>query len=213
MRASYILIAALCLLALFIQPIRAEEESQEVEVDTGASASAVSAGSARLLVQKQLDHHATMPYNFPILTPINVTITVVNIGDAAAYDVNIADEWLSGFELSGPSAGQNKWDKIEAGQSVTVSYFVTPNQEGEFESAPARVTYLPTENGMVMTGYSSSATNLNVVSAEQFAKLTNTHVIEWSIFGGVFALFLLAPLGKYYELQSSFVKGGRRKAE
>ena len=103
-----------------------------------------SAGSARLLVQKSLDHHTTMPHNFALDSPINVTLTVLNIGDAAASDVVLEDGWLQGFELSGP-AGPYKWDQIAAGASETVSYFVTPTQNGGFQSSPARVTYVAVE--------------------------------------------------------------------
>lgn len=108
------------------------------------AAATVSSGSARLLVQKSLDHHTTMPHNFALDSPINVTLTVLNIGDAAASDVVLEDGWLQGFELSGP-AGPYKWDQIAAGASETVSYFVTPTQNGGFQSSPARVSYVAVE--------------------------------------------------------------------
>jgi hypothetical protein len=52
-----------------------------------------------------------------------------------------------------------------------------------------------------------------VISSDVFAKLTSTHTLEWGLFGGLLALFVLAPFARYYELSSSYVKGGRRKAE
>ena len=52
-----------------------------------------------------------------------------------------------------------------------------------------------------------------MIPSEQFAKLTNTHVLEWSLFAGILALFVLAPAAKWYELSSSYIKGGRGKAQ
>jgi hypothetical protein len=196
------LLSLLCLVAVCALPVLSQ---------VTVTADAPSAGG-RLLVQKSLDHHATMAWNFARDNPINVTLTVINVGDAPAYDVVLEDSWASGFELSG-SAGTNKWAEIAAGQQVSVSYFVTPTSEGEFESAPARITYQAKENGPEITGYSSSTTNLNVISAETFSRLTNTHVVEWSLFTGLLALFVLAPAYKWYELSSSYVKSGRRKVE
>ena len=66
---------------------------------------------------------------------------------------------------------------------------------------------------LCQVGYSSSTTNLNVIPSEQFSKLTNTHVLEWSLFAGILALFVLAPAAKWYELSSSYIKGGRGKAQ
>ena len=166
----------------------------------------------KLLAHKQLDYLPTMPFNFARDAPINVTLTLINIGDAPAFDVVLQDSWSAGFELSG-SSGTQKWDEIGAGQQVSISYFVTPTSDMPFVAQPARVSYQAKENGPVVTGYSTSRTNLNVIPADQFAKLTNTHVVEWSLFSGLFALFVIAPAFKWYEISSSYVKSGRRKAE
>lgn len=169
-------------------------------------------GSAKLIVQKQLDHNLRTPFNFAIDAPINVTFTVVNVGDAAAYDVVLEDSWAAGFEVSG--SGTQKWDELPSGATAVVSYFVTPQTEGEFISAPARITYQAQEGASTLvTGYSSSVTNLNVISAPLFAKLTNTHTIEWTLVTALLAIFIVAPALKWYDLSSSFVKGNRRKAE
>jgi len=178
----------------------------------GQPAQAPPTPQARLLVQKLLDSHPQMPWNFALDVPINVTLTLVNLGDYPAQDVVLEDSWSGHFEVSG--SGVNKWDEIQPGQQVNVSYFVTPVKVGEFESSPARVTYRNREDGSApqATGYSSSGTNLNIINAELFAKYTNTHVLEWSVFWALFALFLLAPAADWYQLSSSFVKGGRRKA-
>lgn len=53
-----------------------------------------------------------------------------------------------------------------------------------------------------------------MIDSALFAKLTNTHSLEWGLFAGMIAMFVLAPAYKWYELSSSYVKGGRRsKAE
>ncbi len=198
-------------------------------------------GAARLLVQKSLDHHTLMPHNFAIDSPINVTLQVINAGDAVASAIKLEDSWLSGFELSGP-VGPWSWESLAPGASVNVSYFVTPTTQGPFESSPARVTYTPSEGAsqqvgntvasggcsgllccllsmcvcvvfLFQIGYSSSATNLNVIGNELFSKLTSTHTLEWGLFGGLLALFVLAPFARYYELSSSYSKAGRRKGE
>jgi len=79
-------------------------------------------------------------HNFAIDSPINVTLQVINVGDAPASNLNLDDSWLSGFELSGP-VGPWQWEELAPGASVVVSYFVTPTQQGPFESSPARITY------------------------------------------------------------------------
>lgn len=172
----------------------------------------VSGGRAHLLVQKTLDHNARMPWNFAQDAPINVTLVLANVGDAAATAVVVEDSWASGFELSG-STGVTQFDEIPAGATVVASYFVTPSVEGPFESKPARVSYKPSADAEPVTAFSSSATNLNVISAETFARQTNTHVVEYAVATALFALFVLAPAAKWYDLSSSYVKGGRRKAE
>jgi len=177
-----------------------------------AAQSAAPSGAARLLVAKQLDHHTLMPHNFALDAPINVTLSIFNAGDVPARDIKLEDSWLAGFELSGP-VGPWTWEEIAPGASVNVSYFVTPTQQGGFDSTPARVTYTPAEGAAPQIGYSSSATNLNVISSEVFSKLTSTRTLEWGIFGGVLALFVLAPLARYYELSSSYSKGGHRKGQ
>lgn len=71
-------------------------------------------GSARLLVQKSLDHHTSMPHNFAINSPINVSITIINAGDASAYDLVLEDAWgqTGMFEVeAGKGTGQSKRDK------------------------------------------------------------------------------------------------------
>lgn len=196
------LLSLVCLVAVCVLPVLGEVAVTDATVV-----------GARLLVQKSLGHHAAMPFNFARDTPINVTLTAINIGDAPATGVVLEDSWAAGFDLAGAGSLTHEWAEIAAGQSVSVSYFVNPTADGEFEAAPARVTYQAKPSGPKVTGYSTSTTNLNVIPAETFARLTNTHVGEWSIFSGLLALFVLAPAFKWYELSSSYVKSGRRKAD
>jgi len=120
-------------------------------------------GSARLLVQKSLDHHTLFPQNFALDSPINVTLTVRNAGDVAATDIKLEDSWLAGFELSGP-VGPWTWEELAPGASVNVSYFVTPTQQGPFESSPARVTYNRGEGGQQVSNGASRAMQLTCLS-------------------------------------------------
>lgn len=114
------------------------------------AAAVLAQGSARLLVHKSLDHHASMPHNFALNAPINVSLTLINAGDATAYDVVLEDSWgQSGmFEVeAGKGTGPYKFDEIIPGQAVNVQYFVEPKQTGPFESSPARVLYKATAGG------------------------------------------------------------------
>jgi len=179
-----------------------------------AFAAPVLANEARLLVYKQLDHNRVVPYNFALGQPINVTLTVINVGDATAHDVAVEDQWSEAmFKVEGSDASQ-RWDEIAPGAQVSVSYFVTPNVEGGFESLPARVAYKPTADAPLQYGYSSSVTNLNVIPSEAFLKQTSSHTSEWLLFFALLGGFVVVPGLKWYEVASSFQRGARRtKAE
>jgi WD40 repeat protein len=68
-----------------------------------------------------------------------VTISITNIGDGEAFNVNLREAFPSGIELLG---GESSWSgKIKAGESKTVSYDIRAIVEGNIKLPELEVTY------------------------------------------------------------------------
>jgi len=172
---------------------------------------ALSVGRGRLLVQKTLKsggEGSSHPNVFAKGTHFTVQLKVYNVGDSNAYEVKVADGWDSSFEIATGGSTSHAWEEIGGGANVTASYDLTPTGEGEFSAPPAVISYKPTsETSELQHGLSTSHLNITVFSAEEYARYTATHVIEWSVFGALFGAVVLAPLGVYIWIQQNYENG------
>jgi len=152
-------------------------------------------GTANLIVHKTL-----LTPHIISAKPLNVSIQLFNVGDGAAFEVQVQDVWPKDTFSVTPGSASAKWDKIPAGHNVTYVYSVVPSLAGYFDTERARVEYRQAPKGAVQAGHSSSA---GTIFVEDFAlaerRLAPRHK-EWAAFVFLCGLSVLAPYSMYSRL-------------
>jgi hypothetical protein len=182
MLRKLLLVAVICL--FFVAFVRAQDDEDEKPVAT------------TLLVYKHVkDYEAILNNN------LTVTLTIYNVGESAAYDVNVKDnDWPEGsFDTI---EGENKanFDKIEPGTNVTFSYTVVPRSTGEIETVPAIVTFKPVQDAdetETKTARSNGLPKIPVLTQSEYDKRHDSHVDEWAIFFVLLSLPVGVPTVMY----------------
>jgi len=141
-------------------------------------------------------------YNF------TVNLTVFNVGEASAYDVNVADNWPeANFDLiDGELLGS--WEEITSGESQSMEIVLQPTFEGKMPGFRASVDYLRTpEDSEAVNGLSTMTGNMTVYSAVNYEKFTANHRQEWAVFLVSSFSTIIVPLVVYSWIQVQFTGG------
>jgi len=162
-------------------------------------------GRGYLLLHKTLDNGIDIPHLYAVGQPITVNITLYNIGEGAAYSINVNDQWPSGFAVQGQSRAS--FQELAAGGRVSYNFTVTPSIAGDVEPLRAAAEYQSVIEGPVVSALSSPAFNVTVVSEEVFGKLTAKHVFEWILFTFVFGSAVILPLSLWLQIQTNYLHG------
>eukprot|EP00285_Hemiselmis_virescens_P013625 CAMPEP_0173392506 /NCGR_PEP_ID=MMETSP1356-20130122/19888_1 /TAXON_ID=77927 ORGANISM="Hemiselmis virescens, Strain PCC157" /NCGR_SAMPLE_ID=MMETSP1356 /ASSEMBLY_ACC=CAM_ASM_000847 /LENGTH=184 /DNA_ID=CAMNT_0014350317 /DNA_START=18 /DNA_END=572 /DNA_ORIENTATION=+ len=135
-------------------------------------------GGAQLLVQKAMltnKHFAG--------SDVPVRYRIFNVGNGAAYNVQLEDEWSpEEFEtVSGLSAGN--WAKIPAGGNISHIVVVKAHTYGYKTTSSARVTYKQAPGSdETHVVHSNDLGLLPVLSLKDDDKMSNPHLAEWGLF-------------------------------
>eukprot|EP00033_Pygsuia_biforma_P000970 GCRY01001112.1.p1 GENE.GCRY01001112.1~~GCRY01001112.1.p1 ORF type:complete len:228 (-),score=46.88 GCRY01001112.1:124-711(-) len=141
-----------------------------------------------------------------------VRYDIYNIGNEVATEVSLEDDsWpLDEFDrIEGlPS---KKWGRIDAGEKVNLTFTLKPTVEGLFKTAPAVVLYKPTPDAeLPITVTSTDDVYIYMVSNEDWERMNDMHLCDWSIFGAM-TLFPIGLPALIYFFYSSRYENGIRK--
>jgi hypothetical protein len=166
----------------------------------------VSAGDeAILILQKTITHE----YN--VVAPgINFTVSldIYNVGKSAAYEVKLRDEWPPATFTLLEGKTQHEWNEIPAGGHEQVNLTLTPKLENiEQPGFRAQIQYQPTIDASPQFGLSTNMRNITSITTALFEKATAKHYREWTIFGVLSALTILAPLAYWHSLTQGHIDG------
>jgi hypothetical protein len=151
--------------------------------------------SAHLLVLKSVDQDSAV-----VRKNLTVSINVFNIGKSPAFDITIDDSEAGDAAGVSLVEGTRTFtiDKIPAGENRTHTYVVNPLLAGTISYAPAKVAYKLEPRGEVTnTVVSNALHSVPVLTSEEHARLTATHVKEWVIFSVLSLGLVLAPYTVY----------------
>jgi hypothetical protein len=164
---------------------------------------AASTPRARLIIHKELIGHT--PGVFAATYPLNVSISVTNVGTGPAYSVTIADNWGELFELIGSNS--TEVEELGVGKVAVLNFTVIPSKEGHFNGGAAQVTYIAETDGNVQNAYSSGWRQFTVYPADVYAKYTASKTVEWILVLVGFAVVVLVPLGVWSYIQFNYEHG------
>jgi len=190
------------LLSLFLLVSSIVVSGAEIE----SSSSSTGSGRGFLLVEKDLSTAENIAHLYAVVVPINVNVTVYNVGDSAAYSISVQDEWPQSFQVKAGSL-KSQFEEIASGQSKSFNYTVVPTVEGDVESFRASVRYHAVVEGDAQVAFSTAASNVTVVSEAVFQKLTAKHYFEWLFFSSIFGGCILVPLALWLQIQTNFKHG------
>mmetsp|Transcript_98458 Transcript_98458/g.144145 ORF Transcript_98458/g.144145 Transcript_98458/m.144145 type:complete len:152 (+) Transcript_98458:111-566(+) len=108
---------------------------------------------------------------------------IFNVGNAAAHDVTLEDEWSpEEFQpVSGLQTGT--WSHIAPGANMSHIVVLRPYSYGYKSSAAAKVTYKhAASDSEVQTSFSNDLGLVPVLSSKDDDKLAAPHMTEWLIF-------------------------------
>jgi len=146
-------------------------------------------GSARLLVLKQID--SDEPVERDNLT---ATITIYNVGDSPAFEVEIEDHWPASLVDKVSGELSHTFAQIKAHDNATHTLVVRANTAGLLHIPPAKITYRmapKAAHGEVV--YSNTIDHLQVLTLAAYDKRHTKHYREWATFFILSAIWVGAP--------------------
>jgi len=199
------LFACLSVFQWYALPVFGEFESENDSNDSGESAAVDAGARAQLLVQKQL--HSVRRGLFAVGHPINVSISVYNVGNLPAYAVTIGDNWGDLFEIRD---GENTTtvDELGVGERLELNFTVVPSREGQFTGGAASVSYQAEGEGSApQLAYSTGWRSFIVYSEQVFERYGQTKTVEWvvTVFG--YLAPVLVPLFIYLYVEITHENG------
>ena len=172
---------ALCLSVL------AQEDAASVEDSDITTTSTTQQHNVRLLLHKSVSPSETV-----VNTNMTFTITLINLGEDPAYDVEVKDnEWPeSTFELVEGEA-KATFEKIAMNEKVSYTYTIVPKSIGEISTQHATASYRLTaekdeKSGLKLFVKSNILPSIPVLTQADYDRRHDSHVGSWVTF------FLLA---------------------
>lgn len=148
--------------------------------------------------------------------PVTVTVSAINIGQGAAFDVSIVDSHPLGSESQTKSA-----PKLEQGENITLTYVFIPTELGTLHVRPATVTYLTAEgetntesalsnfineNEELYRGEMDESTSVRglvaVMTQDKYDALHASKILEIIVYGIFCAIVVVFPYYLYKAKQS-----------
>ena len=144
-----------------------------------------------------------------------MTVRIYNLGEAAAFNVELDDSQWTNAQGSGYKAS---WEKIEAGATEITTYTVVPEKAGDLLGVePAKVTFKTAEGSdSVRAAFSNNvydttaALGMPILTQGEFDKKASRRVKEWL----TFLLLLFVPLGIpffFYHQSKNSIEARRAK--
>jgi len=149
-------------------------------------------GSGHLLARKEInDLQCTV---LGVGRNATVNVYLFNAGDGSAYDVKIADSLPKRFQLVEGSLTADLGE-ILAGETSTFSYQMKTNEtQIVVRNVPAKITYRRNSEGAFFTANSSiPSTKTRVIASFEYARLVESHYIDFAIMFGLFCVSVPAP--------------------
>eukprot|EP00189_Rhodosorus_marinus_P011892 CAMPEP_0184740734 /NCGR_PEP_ID=MMETSP0315-20130426/3751_1 /TAXON_ID=101924 /ORGANISM="Rhodosorus marinus, Strain UTEX LB 2760" /LENGTH=192 /DNA_ID=CAMNT_0027210595 /DNA_START=156 /DNA_END=734 /DNA_ORIENTATION=- len=138
---------------------------------------------------------------------VNVTYTLVNVGNGAVYSLSTSDSALVKHKALKLTSGTPKKEKsiLEAGESTTFSLEAKTIKAGDFMISPAEVEYASslTEEAEIRRGFSTLTNYIEIESLEAYKKRTDLHLDVLGVFALLASLLTIAPLALYFSTSSS----------
>eukprot|EP00055_Hartaetosiga_balthica_P017531 m.118464 g.118464 ORF g.118464 m.118464 type:complete len:198 (+) comp9342_c0_seq1:502-1095(+) len=158
--------------------------------------------NARLLVAKSVVNDIAV-----VGRDLTIRYSFHNAGNTAATDIEVNDEGFvsekSGLELvSGLTSFSI--DEIAAGESVVHNVVVRPQQAGFYNMTAARVEYK--SDDVEIAAISSFPTNIRVIPADDYARVYDSHFLDWAVFIVVAFLVVYLPFSK---MQKTYQRAGQ----
>ncbi|KAL0489615.1 translocon-associated protein subunit beta [Acrasis kona] len=174
------LILALVVCLFFAAIVRAQDDDDE---------EAQALPATTLIVYKNLKEYEAIVNN-----NITIAITVYNVGESAAYNVQIKDnDWPEGSVETLEGENKASVDVIEAGSNFTFSYTIVPRATGDILTIPAVVSFSPVQDDDSNRKFSRSnpIPKIPVLTQSEYDKKHDGHVDDVLIF----LLLLTLPIG------------------
>eukprot|EP01111_Echinosteliopsis_oligospora_P000759 TRINITY_DN1089_c0_g1_i1.p1 TRINITY_DN1089_c0_g1~~TRINITY_DN1089_c0_g1_i1.p1 ORF type:complete len:181 (+),score=41.33 TRINITY_DN1089_c0_g1_i1:81-623(+) len=139
-----------------------------------------------------------------------INVKIFNVGEVPIYNIKLIDEdnWPASHFTDAIGIPNAEWDHLAAGENITHTYVVVPQQAGVFKFPPAVVTYRAGSAEATTEGIVSSTPGyMYVEPANDFVNRSAPHLREWAIFFilAVGSLSLPFAVLRYY--QTNYEKG------
>ncbi len=157
-----------------------------------------------LVVQKLMV--SEFPGLFAVGEPMNISLSIYNVGDGTAYSVHVQDDWPSAFEVTEGSSSGN-YDELPAGGHLSHNFTLVPQSEGTLQAFSARISYQPILDGPTQYAISSPSRNFTVYPNHLYKRFTNSFTLEWTVLYGGLALAALVPLAIYLNIYNNYEHG------
>eukprot|EP01147_Barroeca_monosierra_P008994 gene8995-1325_t len=155
------------------------------------------AEEARLIVSKDVVNNIAVADR-----DFTIRYSLYNVGDSEAKEITITDEGFtqdnSGFTIIGglPSF---KVLSLAPGANVTHNVIVNTPQPGYYNLTAARVTYYSAGNDEQKLAFSSMPRNVPMSPNIDFARIYDSHLIEWVIFLAASVTLVALPYKSYFD--------------
>ncbi|EFC41266.1 hypothetical protein NAEGRDRAFT_80788 [Naegleria gruberi] len=134
-------------------------------------------------------HKSVSPAEPIVNTNITFTITVINVGEETAYDIDVKDnEWPEAqFELA---EGETKasFEKVAPNDRVSYKYTIVPKSVGEINTQHALATYRlapaaeKDEKSLKLISKSNVLPAIPVMTQAEYDRKHASHVGDWIVF-------------------------------
>lgn len=160
-----------------------------------------------------LAHKTLLNAEAVINQPLTTMVTIYNVGDAPAFDVQLYDkQWLAANdEVLKPLYGSQlpSWTVLLPGHNITHSYAIEPIVGGAvtFEQSMGTVSWSasPSSSSSKSVARTTDVGNfLNVAYSHEAERKFKPHTFEWVIFSGLSLATLALPFLIWQSTRSSF---------
>ncbi|KAG2381367.1 hypothetical protein C9374_006356 [Naegleria lovaniensis] len=185
------LLSALLVLCVSSLVVLAQDDTTTTTTTTSSTEPTTSTTQQQHNVRLLL-HKSVSPAEAIINTNMTFTITLFNLGEEPAYDVEVKDnEWPeSSFDLI---EGESKatFAKIGSNEKVSFTYTIVPKSVGEISTQHATASYRLTpekdeKSGLKLFAKSNILPSIPVLTQADYDRKHDSHLATWATF------FLLA---------------------
>jgi hypothetical protein len=162
------------------------------------------ADRGHLIVQKLMN--SEFPGLYAVGEPMNISLSIYNVGDGPAFSIHVQDDWPSAFEVTEGSTSGN-YEELAAGAHLSHNFTLVPQSEGTLQSFSARISYQPIQDGPTQYAISSPSRNFTVYPHYLYKRYTASHTFQWTVLYGGLAAVVLIPLAAYLNIYNNFEHG------